>query len=178
MERRNKQGIIEEKLRNERSKEAALRMVKYVGKDKKRLNELLKCFYSNDKRLAELAAWSLGDHLVKHPDMLKPHVKKFLKMLGEKGHHGSVHRCILRAFMDAEIPRIYLGKLYDRCLSLMIDQTNDVAVRAFSVKTAVHICKKHPDLKAELFIVINEMKEFDTKPAMHSTFRYAFRELK
>ena len=177
MERRNSTSDIEQRLRSDRSKSGAERLVEYIGTDKKRLKDLVKCFFSDDERLSELAAFPIGKYFVVHQEMLSPYFNVMIRRLKESGHHDAVYRCILRSFIDADIPEKYVGELVDIGMSFITNASNAVAIRAFSIKMITNICMHYPELKNEFLLILGEIGQYPQEPAIKATLRYAYKKL-
>ena len=69
-----------------------------------------------------------------------------------------------------------LGKAANSCFYLLANPNQPVAIQAFSMTVLLNICKKEPDLKNELKILIEDQLEY-SKPAFKSRGKKTLIEL-
>jgi hypothetical protein len=144
----------------EHSKSQANKIINWVGDDKKRFAELVHLFLNDEYRVVQRAAWPLSYIAIEHPQLVKPYVGKFVKMLLVKDKHPAVARNVLRFFQFIEIPKKYHGEIVNACFEFLIKSEYPIAFKAFSMKVLSNITQKEPELKRELKLVIEElMKE-------------------
>jgi hypothetical protein len=141
----------------EHSKKQTMKIVKWVGEDKKRLAELVKLFLNDEYRVVQRAAWPLSYVIMEHPELVKPYLGKFIDLLSKKNLHPAVVRNILRLLQFVDVPKKHLGKLTNACFDLLIKNDSPVAFKVFAMSVLSNITKKEPELKRELKIVIEEM---------------------
>ena len=67
---------IREALLKEHSKQQCNNIVQYIGNSQQRFNELIKLFFGNEYRVVQRAAWVLSYSAIKHPALIKTHLKK------------------------------------------------------------------------------------------------------
>lgn len=157
---------LKEEILAEHSKRQANRIIKYVGDNKKRFNELLKLFLCNDPLLRQRSGWPLSYISAEHPHLITPHIKTLLKNLKQKDLHPAVLRNTVRIFHDIEIPEKNITEVYDICLHFLKNAILPHAVRVFSMYTLANICKRYPELKNEVELVLSELKSFPQSPSM------------
>lgn len=150
---------IKKEILKEHSKRQTTKVVNYVGNRPARFKVLVKTFLAGPYRVTQRAAWPLSYCVQEHPNLIKPHLKSILKMLDKKDAHVAVKRNIMRLLQDIEIPKSLYGALIDKCFALM-DPTETIAVRVFSMSVLAEIAKREPDLKKELSIVIEDQLPF------------------
>lgn len=151
---------LREIILEEHSKKQAMRIVKWVGADKKRFAELVKIFLGNEYRVTQRAAWPLSICVEAHPELVKPHLGKLIRNLAKENLHPAVQRNTLRLLQFVEIPEKYMGTLVDTCFGFLLRSDATIASKVFSMTVLVHIAKKEPGLKREIQTVITEqMKE-------------------
>lgn len=63
-------------LEEDYSKQQFLVILKYVGADQKRFDELIKFVLGHDTELAHRASWPLAYCVEQHPEFSKKHLKK------------------------------------------------------------------------------------------------------
>ena len=61
----------------EHSKAQTARIVRYVGKDKKKFAELMKLFLEGEYRVTQRSGWPLSICVEKYPELIQPYFKKY-----------------------------------------------------------------------------------------------------
>jgi hypothetical protein len=168
---------LREALSGAQRKEAARRIVAYVGNDRSRFRELIRIFLKSGKRMEQCAGWPLGDIAYNLPELLRPYYPDLLRKLEEKDNHPSVRRNILRAMQKADIPEKYCAAVFDFCLSVITSETEPIAVRAFAITVGANICKRFPDLAGEFRPVLEQLRQLGTTAAIAVRIREALKIL-
>jgi hypothetical protein len=143
----------------EHSKAQTMLVVSYVGKDKKRLTELMKLFLGNEYRVTQRAAWAVSICFEQYPELAKPWLKKMILNLTKPGLHDAVRRNTFRLLQFIAIPSSLQGILADTAFRMLSSSEEPVAVKVFAMTVLLNICKGQPGLKNELKLVIEE--QFD-----------------
>lgn len=141
---------IAEQLMKVHSKANCMKVVDYVGTDKRRFRELMDAFLGGQYRLTQRAAWPLGHIAYDHPSLIQPFFKSLLDALMDETRHPSCARNILRILQVTDIPEEFESVVFDYCMSAITDPRKPVAIRAFSITVATRIASKYPPLKGEL----------------------------
>jgi hypothetical protein len=139
------------------SKANAIKIAKWVGKDKKRFAELVKIFLHDEYRVTQRAAWPLSYCVEMHPELAYPHLGKLIDHLSAPGRHPAVPRNILRLLEFIDVPEKHLGKLTDVCFRLLQKSDSPVAVKAYAMTLLAEIVKKEPGLARELKLVVEDL---------------------
>jgi hypothetical protein len=169
---------IEQALLDEHSKKQTMRIVNFIGGDKKRFKTLFDIFLNGAYRVTQRAAWPLGYVAIEHPELIHPHLSKLIEKLAQKDLHPSIPRNILRILQEIDIPEKHHGRLVDICIGFITDARNPAAIRAFSMTVAAQICKNYPELSKELRMIFSEMVKYPQQPAISSRLRSAGKLLK
>jgi hypothetical protein len=169
---------IKESLEAEHSKTMTTRIVNYVGDDARRFKALMDLFLKGEYRITQRAAWPISYCVIEHPQFIKPYYAPLMKKMQEQGHHPAITRNILRMFQDLEVPEKYCGTLIDLCIKFMMSELQPTAIRAFSITVACNICKRFPELKQELLLVINDLQNHPQLPAVRHRIKMAIKELR
>ncbi len=140
----------------EHNKEHALKIADYACSSKKSFKELMKCFMSNEYRLAQRAAWSVSWAAKKKPEMIEPYIKDLVAALRKKNIHNAVIRNSVRILETIEIPEQFHGEVMNACFSFIETPSTPVAIKAFSLTTLFNLSKKYPEIKNELRLIIEE----------------------
>jgi hypothetical protein len=146
------------------------RIVRYIGNDKTRFRELVKLFFQGEYRLTQHAAWPLSYCIQNQPDLVKPHLKKFIDKLLDQHAHPAVKRNIIRLFQFIIIPKKYHGRVMDLCFHFINSPGEAIAVKAFSLHILENMSKTYPEIFSELKSVIEARWDFES-PAFRSRAR-------
>jgi hypothetical protein len=144
----------------EHSKNQTMKIVRWVGKDKKRFAELVKLFLHDEYRVIQRAAWPLDYCVEAHPELVKPWIGKMINNLEKPGLHDAAIRNTFRFLQSYDVPEKYLGKLVNTAYRFMLKSDSPIAVKVFAMSTLANITKKEPGLRNELRDAVKElMKE-------------------
>ncbi len=121
---------------------------------------LLKFSFSDEKKLAFRASWTLSKACDLNPDMIYPHLNRIIDALGNLDNE-SVARSFLRilSFTDMDkIKRKHQGILADHCFSQLNSGFSAVAIKAYSMEILYKLALRYPELRNELIACINMLK--------------------
>lgn len=166
---------IREAILEEHSKKQTLKIVKYIGNDPARFAELVRIFLGDEYRVTQRAAWVVSHCIQQHPELAKPHLEKFIKNLAKPGLHDAVKRNTLKVLEDIDIPGKMQGPVVDLCFKVLAGQ-DPVAIKVYAMTALVNICRKEPELKNEVKMVIEEILPFGS-PAILSRGKRTLKEL-
>jgi len=167
---------LRETILEEHSKKQCLKIVAWVGDDKKRFAELMNLMLRDEYRVAQRAAYPIGYCVQKHPTLIKPWFGKLIKKMQEKDIHVAVRRNSLRILEEVDIPEKYCGILFDLSNHYLHDVNETVAVRAFALTVMSNIAQKYPDLKNEVKLNAESLLQCGI-PALESRGRRSLREM-
>ncbi len=137
-------------LANEQSKEITTTIVNDICKHPEKMDDLMQIFIDGHYRLVQRAAWPFSFVTEKHPALIEKHYDLLIKLLDDDSLHQAVSRNILRALQFTEIPEKYEGKVLDRCFEFLNDNSQPIAIKAFSMTVVYNLSKKYPDIVPEL----------------------------
>jgi hypothetical protein len=140
----------------EHSKTQTSRIVKYIGADAKRFNELMDIFLKGPYRISQRSAWPISVVAESQPQLLKPHLKKILDFARKPDVHDSVRRNAVRLLQFIDIPKNLHGNIADLCFQFLQDKQQRIAVKCFSLSALAEIAKSNPDLRPELMLIIED----------------------
>lgn len=86
-------------------------------------------------------------------------------------------RNILRILEEIEIPEKYESYLVACCFSILTREANPIASKAYSNTVATKICKKYPDLKNELRLLLEHIQNYPITPAIKFRIKRVIKEL-
>ncbi len=147
---------IRQALQSEHSKRQTAAIVAYIGDDAGRFAELMKVFFAGEYRLTQRAAWPMSNCAEQHSQLIQPYLPRLLKCLDRGDMHDAVKRNIVRLLQYIEIPRRLHAQVYSRCVELVDDPTESIAVRAFAMTVAARIAKTKPALHRELQLIVQQ----------------------
>ena len=120
-----------------------------------RLPALMDCFFHEDMRICQRAAWSVGLVGKANSELIVPYVPAMLEAM-KSPVHNAVLRNSIRTFQFMDFPEVLEGIVFDRCLSLLLDHDSAIATKVFSMTVCGNICLKYPELSHELIPIIEE----------------------
>ncbi len=153
---------LREAILAEHSKAQTDKIVKWIGSDQKRFDELFGLFTCNDKKLEQRAAWPLSYVVAVHPDQVKKHFGKLIKKLKQPGIHDAVKRNGIRLMEGISIPEKYQGEVMSLCFDYIIDPKEKPAVKAFSLTVLQNLARQYPEIKPELKTIIEDRWDMET----------------
>jgi hypothetical protein len=144
----------------------------------KAIKELLKLIMSADPQITMRASWTLQHLSFENPDRIYPHLSELIKFLRKTNQHTGAIRNVIRIFQELDLPEKYCSEIFDLCMSYSKNPAMPHAVRVFAIYTMVNICKKYPDLKYEVELIIRELKSYPQPPSFVACFKKVEKELK
>ena len=163
---------IREALEAEHSKAQAMRIVAYIGDDTARLDELMLLFFDNNYRISQRAAWSVSWLADSKPTLILPYLERMILNVKNEKLHPAIRRNTMRVLRELpEIPNNLLGLAADASFHFLENPSEAVAVRAFSMRVLHKICQKEPELRDELRLLLEDILQHETMPALISTAR-------
>src|SRR5258705_4542733 len=137
---------IKAALLKEHSKKQCAAIVKWVGDDQKKFDELFNLFLNDEYRVVQRAAWPMTYCVEDHPEFIKKHFGKILKALEKPGVHDSVKRNSIRFLQFVDIPKRFHGQVMDICFRYFSSPTEAVAIKAFSITVLQKLAKQYPEI--------------------------------
>ena len=145
------------------SKNNAERIAQYACSSKENFAELVDCFTSSNKRLAQVAGYSLNKAVKLKPELVKPHLKVILAQLDRNDVHGAVIRNAVNILELIDIPEKYHGAVMNKSFAFIEDPSAEIAVRASSLTVLFNLSKNYPEIRDELKLIIES--KWDTETA-------------
>jgi hypothetical protein len=167
---------LETEILKEHSRRHADRIATWVGNDRKRLSQLMKLLLTGEYIVTQRAAWAVGICSDRHPEMIKPYLRRMVSRMQEPGVHDAVKRNVVRILQTADIPRNLLGTVASVCFEYLSDPYASIAVRACSMTVLARIAQQEPDIARELRLVIEQHLPYGTG-AFQSRARQVLRQL-
>ncbi len=142
------------------SKQNATYISNYIGNDNAKFSELMKLFLSNEYRVTQRAAYSLGISIDNFPTLIDPYIEVLIHNLDVDNLHVAVLRNTLRILQNIEIPIALEGKITNKCFDYLTSKDEPKAVKVFAMTIIANMAIKYPDLKNELKIIVEGLMEF------------------
>ncbi len=137
------------------SKEIVLQIIEEIKENPGRMQELMDCFFDEDLRLCQRAAWPVGMITDHAPGLIIPYLEKMLINL-ETPHHDAIVRNTFRTLQNINIPEDIEGLAFEKAFNYLLDPNNAIGIRVFAMTVCGNIALKYPELKDELVPVIEE----------------------
>lgn len=159
------------------SKAVAQEVANYACTDPAFFDELVQCFLSDEYRLAQRAAYSLGMAAEQQPAWMQPHLATLVAQLKRTDIHDAVIRNAVRILQEANIPEALHGELMDVCFTFIQNRATPIAIKAFSLTVLYNLSKIYPEIANELRVIIEENMDYET-PAFQSRGKKILAKLK
>ncbi|HEX7903159.1 MAG TPA: hypothetical protein VF487_04700 [Chitinophagaceae bacterium] len=141
------------------SKAQSDKIVKWIGSDQQRFDELFNLFITDEYRVVQRAAWPLSYAAEAHPSFITKHFSGLVKNLGKPGLHDAVKRNTLRILQDIPIPKKFHGEVMNFCFAYITNPKEKPAVKAFSLTVLQNLSRQYPEIKNELKVIIESQWE-------------------
>lgn len=153
---------LRETILAEHSKANCTRIVKWVGSNQQRFDELFNLFLHDEYRVVQRAGWPISNLVIVNPLLIQKHFAKLLKNVRKPGLHDAVKRNTVRLLQDITILKKFHGEVMDLCFNYIISPYEKVAVKAFSLTVLENLSKQYPEIKHELKTIIEDRWDFET----------------
>jgi hypothetical protein len=153
---------IKQELLKEHSKSNAERIAEYACASKEHFAELIECFLGDEKRVAQVAAYSVNKAVKLKPLLIYPFMKDVVLLLEKKNVHGSITRNAVNILELIDIPEEHHAEVMNRCFAFIENPQTDIAVKASSLTVLYNLSKIYPEIRVELKLIIEERWEFET----------------
>ncbi len=158
-------------LEKEHSARQKKKIVEYVGNNPARFKGLMRVFLGDSYRLTQRAAWPLSDIVRANPKLIEPYLGKVLRRLDDPTLHVAVRRNVVRLLQFITIPRRFSGLAFEKCMVLLSDPSQAIAVRVFAMTVLTDIARTEPDLKKEVIIAIEDHLPYGSAGYRHRAAR-------
>jgi hypothetical protein len=153
---------LRDEILKEHSKRQTDKIIRYVGTNQTKFDELVELFLKGEYRVTQRAGWPLSYIAIEHPEMIRKHLKKLLLNVQKPELHNAVIRNTVRLLQFVEIPKSLQGLAAEVCFAFLNDRKQPIAIRCFSMTVLGNLCKSYPELKNELKISIEENLPYST----------------
>lgn len=168
---------LRETILKEPSKAQCDKIVKWVGDNRLRFDELFNLFLNDEYRVVQRSAWPVSYCVEKHPHLIHKHFRKLIRNLKKPGLHDAVKRNSIRLLQRIEIPERFHGEIMNICFNYISSPDEAVAIKAFSLTVLQNLSKIYPEIKNEIKLVIEERWDYETA-AFRSKGKNILKEIK
>jgi 8-oxo-dGTP diphosphatase len=119
--------------------------------------KLIDYSFSDDKKLAFRASWTLTKVCDQYPEMTLPGITTIIESL-DKLDNESVQRCFLRIISLNDINKVstkYHGILAEHCFNALRSGISAIAIKAYSMEVLYKLSLIYPELANELTVAIS-----------------------
>jgi 8-oxo-dGTP diphosphatase len=114
--------------------------------------KLLEYSYSEDRKLAFRASWTLSKVCDKFPELITPHLSDMVESLS-KFENESVQRSFLKIISQSDIGKLSSrnqGIIADHCFSMLRSGFSAIAIKAYSMDILYNLSVIYPEMANEL----------------------------
>lgn len=155
-------NMIRDLLRNKYSKEGMLEIVEILRQHPERIQVVMDCFFGDDPKLSQRAAWSTAHISDQLPHLLDPYLPAMVRHLKQADLHDAIPRNTIRMLERHPIPADLHGEVVSICFDYLADPKTTVGIKCFSMSVIWKICQYEPDLTNELKLLIEEQMDYQT----------------
>jgi hypothetical protein len=146
----------------EHSKAQCNKIVKWVGKDQMRFDELFQLFLQDEYRMVQRAAWPVSYCVQLNHSFINKHWKDLIQNLQKATLHVAVKRNSIRLLQEIDIPEKYRGEIMNLCFKYLESPTEALAVKVFSMTVLGNLAKYYPEIIPELKLILEDQLPFQT----------------
>ena len=161
--------FLKEQILAEHSKAQTMRIVRWIGHDADRLTLLMENFLGLPRplsktggeqyRLTQRSAWAVRYVGENAPELVMPWMPRMAALLRQPGIHDAVKRNVLVVFEALDVPDNLQDELADLCFGYLANPNEAIAIHCAAMSILEKICRKVPELKPELRLLIEEHLE-------------------
>ena len=152
---------LSEQLMVENSRRNTDYIMHQIGDNPDLFKELMNVLFGEDTLIAYRASWAISSITDISPELMKPYLKKIIVGL-EKFDRTGIHRNLLRALAEMDIPKAMQGKLFDICYRWLQSRFEPPAVKVYCMQILFNISKNEPDLLKEIKLIIEELTDHES----------------
>lgn len=124
------------------------------------LRKLVEYSFSNDRKLAFRASWTLSKVYDKYPEIINPDLQRIIEAL-DKLDNESVQRSFLRIISMSDMNAVttrHHGILADHSFKMLKSGFSAIAIKAYSMEIIYKLAQIYPELANELSATINMLQ--------------------
>lgn len=157
---------LEAQILAEHSKAQTMRLVRWVGHDADRLKILMEIFLDDPPSaplpkgsgyqhiFTQRSAWAVRYVGERSPELMTPWLPVLVAQLRKPHLHDAIKRNTLNIFEPLDFPETLDEALADLCFGYLADPKEAIAIRCASMTILEKICRRIPELKSELRLLL------------------------
>jgi len=158
---------IREQVLAEYSNENAAAVAAFAVSGKARFKQLMDCYFSEDDKLSQRAAWSVGKAVMLNKKVFTPYLGRLHEHLLAPGKHPAISRNAGKVLSEVDIPEDLHGPIMNTCFQLIERPQAPIALKAYAITILQKLAGFYPEILPELKLIITENWDNET-PAFRS----------
>jgi hypothetical protein len=130
------------------------------------IKDFVEYAFSNEKD-AWKASWVLSSYSKVHPEDLDIYTDKIISEIKKLKVEGHI-RETLKILLNLNLNENQTSEVFDYCISLIEDNKRQASVRSISFQFLIKVAEKYPELKNEILIIFDNVKDFLSDGIKHS----------
>ncbi len=161
---------------NVRMKGDAVRIVDWIGSDRRRFRHLMDLFLHGEFRVTQQSAWIIGLCFDRQPQLITPWLQAMIKRMQDPDLHDAVKRNVVRILQFVDVPKALLGTVVFLCFDHINSNDTPIAVKANAMTVLVNAAERVPALRHELEVSL-ELLLSSPIPAVGARARLVLKRL-
>ena len=151
-------------------------IAKAIGNNANEFKKIIDIIYNARPPLPQRASWILSAVNDIHPQLLEPHLSKFIETVSDFKIDG-IKRNMMMVLASHSISEKLQGKLVSLCFDFMLSPTEKVVVKVYAMQCIATIAEEHRELIPELKTAIEDQLP-KTTAAFHARAKMILKEMK
>ncbi len=150
-----------------------------IGSDEKLFRQVMDLAYAQKKPVSMRAARVADFCCQRYPELIRPYLTDLVKNLP-----GLTDMSVKRVFMHILIRHSWvdddeaMGRLVDTLLKWLVDDSQDISIKAYAMVILENITHLLPDLRFEMIAVIEEAQPFWGSAALRHSGKKVLKNIK
>lgn len=166
---------VERRLLESLSRSTVDLLVQDAMQSKALFDKLLSLSFSDNKRLAWRAAWTLSHLHEKKPQLFEPHIIRMMEFLPQSNIDG-VKRSFIYILSNTPFDE-YPVSFINLCFDWMLSPKQPVAIQVYCMRILVRVCMVYPDFKSELIVSLENVNVADYSKGFASARKNVLKSL-
>lgn len=150
----------------------------YIVHHPQKMDELVQHCLTDQKKLAQRAAWVLGKLGETNPNLITPYWGKLLAQCNKPQLSDAYKRNLTRCLHFGHLQKEYHETALNYCFEYLCNPKEAIATRVWSMGFIANLSTEYPELEEELLRIIADAIEHQEKsPAYKAKARHVQRQL-
>ncbi len=168
---------LREQLLLEHSRKNSQLIVRYLLQNRKDIKILINLFLNDTYSVSQRAGMAVSHLFDKDPQSINAYLPQIIDKLMDVQAGVAIRRNAVRILQSIGIPEKEQGKVYDRCLQLVGNPKETIAVKVFAMQVLLKICQKHPALVMEVIPLLEDTVSLSASAGIKSRGRKILQKL-